>query len=319
MDKHTSRENTVSIVVPCFNEEESLHAFMGEVNKAALAVKKLYDLDVEYWFVDDGSIDGTLDLVRQFAQQSESVHYLSFSRNFGKEAALYAGLTASCGAYVITMDADLQDPPSLIPNMLGFLSQNPDYDCVATRRANRTGEPPVRSALSRLFYRLINRISTAQIVDGARDYRCMTRKFVDAVLSLGEINRFSKGIFSWVGFKTHWISYENIERVAGRTKWSLLSLFRYSIEGIVDFSTAPLVLASYTGLFFCFAAFAGIVFVVARALLFGDPVAGWPSTICVILLIGGIQLFSLGILGEYLSKTYLETKRRPIYVVAERK
>lgn len=311
------QNRTLSIVVPCFNEEDSLPLFYREAQKAASELKTLLGCRAEYIFVDDGSSDSTLAILREMHETDDNVHYVSFSRNFGKESALYAGLKASRGEYVATLDADLQDPPSLLPQMVQFLEEHEGYDCVATRRETRRGEPPVRSFFARLFYRIINKLSKTEIVDGARDYRCMSRKFVDAVLSLREVNRFSKGIFSWVGFRTHWISYENVERVAGKTKWNFFSLFRYSLEGIVGFSTVPLVFASFVGMLFCLLAFVGIAFVVIRALMFGDPVAGWPSMICVILLMGGLQLFSLGILGEYLAKMYMETKERPMYVVSE--
>lgn len=307
----------LSLVVPCFNEQESLPLFYQESTKVADELKARFDLDVEFVFVNDGSKDKTLEELRKLRSRDARVRYVSFSRNFGKEAALYAGLKASKGDYVATLDADLQDPPSLMPEMMQFLSDHRDYDCIATRRATRKGEPLIRSFFARLFYRLINKMSDTEIVDGARDFRFMTRKFVDAVLSISEYNRFSKGIFSWVGFKTHWISYENIERVAGKTKWNFWSLFKYSIEGIVGFSTVPLIMASFLGVVCCLLAFIGIVFVIVRAAIFGDPVAGWPSMICVILLIGGLQLLCLGVLGEYLAKTYLESKNRPIYIVSE--
>ena len=307
----------LSLVVPCYNEQESLPLFYQETIKIADKLKTQFNLDVEFVFVNDGSKDKTLEELRKLHSQDARVRYVSFSRNFGKESALYAGLGAARGEYVATLDADLQDPPSLIPEMVQFLHDHSDYDCVATRRSTRKGEPLIRSFFAQMFYRLINKMSDMEIVDGARDFRFMTRKFVDAVLAMGEYNRFSKGIFSWVGFKTHWISYENIERVAGKTKWSFWSLFKYSIEGIVGFSTVPLIMSSFLGVACCLLAFIGIVFVIVRATIFGDPVAGWPSMICVILLIGGLQLLCLGFLGEYLSKTYLESKNRPIYIVSE--
>jgi len=307
----------LSLVVPCYNEQESLPLFYQETIKIADKLKTQFNLDVEFVFVNDGSKDKTLEELRKLHSQDARVRYVSFSRNFGKESALYAGLGAARGEYVATLDADLQDPPSLIPEMVQFLHDHSDYDCVATRRSTRKGEPLIRSFFAQMFYRLINKMSDMEIVDGARDFRFMTRKFVDAVLAMGEYNRFSKGIFSWVGFKTHWISYENIERVAGKTKWSFWSLFKYSIEGIVGFSTVPLIMSSFLGVACCLLAFIGIVFVFVRATIFGDPVAGWPSMICVILLIGGLQLLCLGVLGEYLSKTYLESKNRPIYIVSE--
>ena len=307
----------LSLVVPCYNEQESLPLFYQETIKIADKLKTQFNLDVEFVFVNDGSKDKTLEELRKLHSQDARVRYVSFSRNFGKESALYAGLGAARGEYVATLDADLQDPPSLIPEMVQFLHDHSDYDCVATRRSTRKGEPLIRSFFAQMFYRLINKMSDMEIVDGARDFRFMTRKFVDAVLAMGEYNRFSKGIFSWVGFKTHWISYENIERVAGKTKWSFWSLFKYSIEGIVGFSTVPLIMSSFLGVACCLLAFMVIVFVIVRATIFGDPVAGWPSMICVILLIGGLQLLCLGVLGEYLSKTYLESKNRPIYIVSE--
>ena len=301
----------LSLVVPCYNEQESLPLFYQETIKIADKLKTQFNLDVEFVFVNDGSKDKTLEELRKLHSQDARVRYVSFSRNFGKESALYAGLGAARGEYVATLDADLQDPPSLIPEMVQFLHDHSDYDCVATRRSTRKGEPLIRSFFAQMFYRLINKMSDMEIVDGARDFRFMTRKFVDAVLAMGEYNRFSKGIFSWVGFKTHWISYENIERVAGKTKWSFWSLFKYSIEGIVGFSTVPLIMSSFLGVACCLLAFIGIVFVIVRATIFGDPVAGWPSMIC------GLQLLCLGVLGEYLSKTYLESKNRPIYIVSE--
>lgn len=307
----------VSLVVPCYNEEESLPLFFAEAEGVRETLASKFGADVEYVFVDDGSKDHTLTILRELAAQHPYVHYVSFSRNFGKEAGIYAGLKAARGDWVATLDADLQDPPSLLPQMLTFLQENPGYDCIATRRATRKGEPPIRSFFARAFYRIINRMSDTEIVDGARDFRLMSRKFVDAVLALAEYNRFSKGIFSWVGFRTHWISYDNVERVAGTTKWNFFSLFKYSLEGIVGFSTAPLNAASFLGVFSCFLALLGIIFVVIRAAAFGDPVAGWPSLICVILFIGGLQLFALGIVGRYLAKTYLEVKNRPIYIARE--
>ena len=311
------RPRLLSMVVPCYNEQEALPLFYREAMHTADALQDAWHIHCEFVFIDDGSTDGTLEEIHQLAHRDGRVRYVSFSRNFGKEAGLYAGLVHARGDLVATLDADLQDPPALLPEMTMFLLAHTGYDCVATRRATRAGEPPIRSFFARQFYRIINRMSGTAIVDGARDFRLMTRRFVDAVLSLAEYNRFSKGIFSWVGFKTHWISYENVERAAGTTKWSFWSLFRYSIEGIVGFSTAPLVFASFLGFLCCLAAFAGLIFVVTRAALFGDPVAGWPSMISIILLIGGLQLFCIGIVGEYLAKTYLEVKRRPLYVVSE--
>ena len=307
----------VSFVVPCYNEEASLPLFYTEACHVSDILRKEYQAEAEFIFIDDGSSDGTVKELRKLRKKDDRVRFISFSRNFGKEAGLYAGLKNAEGDYVATLDADLQDPPSLMPEMLRFLIENKEYDCVATRRETRKGEPLVRSLFAKLFYKIINKLSGTEIMDGARDFRFMTRKFVDAILDLTEYNRFSKGIFSWVGFKTHWISYKNIERVAGKTKWNFWSLFRYSIEGIAGFSTVPLAFASFLGVFCCDAAFIGIIIVVLRALLFGDPVAGWPSMISVILLIGGLQLFCIGIVGEYLAKTYTEVKHRPIYIIKE--
>lgn len=307
----------VSFVVPCYNEEESLPIFYKEACHVSDILRKEYQAEAEFIFIDDGSSDGTVKELRKLRKKDDRVRFISFSRNFGKEAGLYAGLKNAEGDYVATLDADLQDPPSLMPEMLRFLIENKEYDCVATRRETRKGEPLVRSLFAKLFYKIINKLSGMEIMDGARDFRFMTRKFVDAILDLTEYNRFSKGIFSWVGFKTHWISYKNIERVAGKTKWNFWSLFRYSIEGIAGFSTVPLAFASFLGVFCCDAAFIGIIIVVLRALLFGDPVAGWPSMISIILLIGGLQLFCIGIVGEYLAKTYTEVKHRPIYIIKE--
>ena len=306
----------ISLVVPSYNEVEALPFFSKEASRVGAQMKASHGAAFEFIFIDDGSKDGTLRVARALHDQDPRVRYVSFSRNFGKEAAIYAGLQAARGDYVATLDADLQDPPALLPQMLDAL-QTGDYDCAATRRTTRAGEPPVRSWFARRFYQLINRLSDTEIVDGARDYRLMSRKMVDAVLAMAEYNRFSKGIFSWVGFQTKWFDYENIERVAGKTKWNFWSLFRYSIEGIVGFSTAPLIVAAGAGVVFCVAAFIGILFVVVRALLFGDPTAGWPSLVCIMLLCSGVQLFCLGIVGEYLAKTYLEVKHRPIYITRE--
>ena len=303
----------ISVVVPCYNEEEVLPLFYQEITRVA---GQMPDYAFEFLFVDDGSKDGTMKVVRQLAAQDERVKFVSFSRNFGKEAAMYAGFSHAKGDYVTLMDADLQDPPALLPEMVRAIEEE-GYDSVATRRVTRKGEPPIRSFFARRFYALMRRISKTEIVDGARDYRLMTRQFVNSLLELGEYNRFSKGLYGWVGYKTKWLEYENIERAAGETKWSFWKLLLYSIEGIVAFSEAPLAIAAVSGLLFCFIAFVFIVFIVARTLLFGDPVAGWPSLICVILMIGGIQLFCIGILGKYLSKTYLEVKNRPIYICKE--
>ncbi|MFH1512397.1 MAG: glycosyltransferase family 2 protein [Bacillota bacterium] len=303
----------ISIVVPCYNEEESIPLFYEALQKELQKVKA----EAELWFVNDGSRDGSLSQIKKLREADARVHYLSFSRNFGKEAALYAGLEAATGDYVAVMDADLQDPPSLLPEMLLALEQG-GADCVATRRVTRKGEPKLRSFFARRFYHLINRISKTEVVDGARDFRLMTRQMVDAILSLKEVSRFSKGIFGWVGFSTKWIEFENVERVAGETKWSFWKLLIYSLDGIIGFSTMPLAIASVTGVIFCIAALLLLLFFFIKTLVWGDPVTGFPMTICVILLLGGIQLFCIGILGQYLSKTYLETKRRPIYILKEK-
>ena len=306
----------ISVVVPCCNEEQALPYFMQEIQSVAAQMAQR-QVDVEVLLVNDGSRDGTLGLLRDYAAQYPNVRYLSFSRNFGKEAAMYAGLEHARGDYVAIMDADMQDPPALLPQMYDLL-QTGEYDSVATRRVSRQGEPPIRSFFARMFYKLINRISDADIVDGARDYRLMRRPMVDAILSMKEVNRFSKGIFGWVGFRTYWLPYENVERVAGETKWSFWKLFRYSLEGIIAFSTAPLAIASVVGLLVCVAAVVALAVVLVKTLAFGDPVAGWPSMICIILFLGGVQLLTVGIIGQYLAKTYLETKKRPIYILAEK-
>ncbi len=307
----------ISLVVPCYNEEESLPLFYKEAARVAGEMKASHGADFEFIFVDDGSKDGTLTVARRLHQQDPRVRYVSFSRNFGKEAGIYAGLKAAKGDYVAMLDADLQDPPSLLPAMLDTLLSG-EYDCAATRRTTRKGEPPIRSFFARMFYRIINKMSKTEIVDGARDFRLMSRPMVDAVLQVTEYNRFSKGIFGWVGFRTKWFEYENVERVAGQTKWNFWKLFLYSIEGIVGFSTAPLAIAALVGVLFCLAAFVGILFILIRyALGWQDPVAGWQSMTCIILLCSGVQLFCTGILGEYLAKTYLEVKHRPLYVVKE--
>lgn len=313
----------ISIVVPCFNEQESLPLFLDELNRVTCAMRDEWpDTSCEVVLVDDGSSDGTLQVMRKACATDMygfAVRWVSFSRNFGKESALYAGLCEARGDYVATMDADMQDPPSLLPTMYRILREHGDeYDDVATRRTDRRGEPPVRSWFAHRFYRLINRISRADIVDGARDFRLMSRPMVDAIVSLGEYNRFSKGIYGWVGFNTKWISYENVDRVAGQTKWSFMALFVYALDGITAFSTVPLVVASLLGLLFCVMAFLMVVVIVVRTLVFGDPVAGWPSMVCVVLLVGGVQLMCMGILSQYMAKTYLETKRRPIYIIRER-
>ena len=305
-------ERTLSIVVPCYNEEDSVPLFYKETIKVLTSIAVGYELI----FVDDGSKDGTLQVIRKLAESDNNVRYISFSRNFGKEAALYAGLRNTSGDYVAVMDVDLQDPPELLPEMLEILDKK-EYDCVATRRTDRAGEPPIRSMFARLFYRIINRISDADIVDGARDFRMMKRPVVDAIISMSEYNRFSKGIFGWVGFKTFWLSYENRERAAGTTKWSFWKLFRYAVDGIVNFSQTPLYIASMAGIGMTLLSIFYMIWIVVRKVLFGNPVAGWASTSCIILFIGGMQLFCLGIIGQYLAKVYLEVKNRPVYITRE--
>ena len=307
---------TISIIIPCYNEEEAIPVYYETMVRQMNEMEEQQKVQFELIFVDDGSRDHSLFEMRRLAQKDMRCRYLSFSRNFGKEAAMYAGLQAAKGDYVTVMDVDLQDPPSLLPKMYAML-QSGTCDCVAARRSSREGEGKIKSFLSNAFYSVINRLSKTEIVSGARDYRLMSRKMVDAVLEMSEYNRFSKGIFSWVGFKTKWFAYQNVERVAGQTKWNFWSLFKYSIEGIVGFSTQPLVMAALAGVIFCLAAFVGIIFVVVRALIFGDPTAGWPSMVCIMLLCSGVQLFCLGIVGEYLAKTYLEVKHRPIYITRE--
>lgn len=303
----------ISLVVPCYNEEEVLPYFYEEFCKAA---EQLAEYTVEVIFINDGSRDRTLAVLREFAQIDSRVKYISLSRNFGKESAIYAGFDHADGDYVVMMDADLQDPPSLLPEMMRAIKEE-GYDSAATRRVTRKGEPAVRSFFARRFYHLMRKISSAEIMDGARDYRLMTRQFKNAVMQMSEYNRFSKGIFGWVGFRTKWIEFDNIERKAGETKWSFWKLFKYSIEGIMAFSTVPLAIASVFGIVSCVAAFVLLIAIMARTIMLGDPVAGWPSLMCIVLLLGGIQLLGIGILGMYLSKTYLETKKRPIYICGE--
>ena len=305
-----------SCIVPCFNEEEVIPLYYEEMQK----VRKQEEgkIDFEIIFIDDGSKDKTLEVIKKLSEQDECIHYVSFSRNFGKEAAMYAGFEHANGEYVVTMDVDLQDPPHLIPEMIRCIEEE-GYDSVATRRVTRKGEPPIRSFFARRFYGLINKISDADIVDGARDFRMMKRDMVNAILSMPEYNRFTKGIFGWVGFKTKWIEFENVERAAGETKWSFWKLFRYALEGIIAFSTVPLTIVSLIGVIVCIIAFLFLLFVVIRATIFGDPVAGWPSLICVISFLSGFQLLGIGVVGMYLSKTYLETKKRPIYIKKESK
>ena len=303
----------ISVVVPYYNEQESIPYFYEEIKRIE---QKLADYEFEIILIDDGSSDDTLKIAKNLAGKDSQIKYVSFSRNFGKEAAIYAGLRYSSGDFVVMMDADLQDPPSLLPELLNALVEE-GFDSAATRRVTRKGEPPIRSFFARMFYRLMHKISKTDIVDGARDYRLMTRQFVDSLLELGEYNRFSKGLFGWCGYRTKWVEYENVERVAGETKWSFWKLLLYSIDGIVAFSTAPLAFAGVVGLLFCLLAFIFIVVIIVRTLVVGDPVAGWPSMVCIMLFLGGIQLFSVGILGEYLAKTYLETKKRPIFICKE--
>ena len=303
----------ISIAVPCYNEEPALEPFFAAVTAVA---EQMSQVEFEFLFIDDGSRDRTLEKILELAQRDSRVKYISFSRNFGKEAGIYAGLENATGDYVVIMDADLQDPPMLLPEMYRAIKEE-GYDCVGSRRVTRKGEPPIRSFFARLFYKLINKMSDAEIVDGARDFQMMNRQVVEAILSMGEYNRFSKGIFGWIGFKKKWLEYENIERVAGETKWSFWKLFLYAIEGIVAFSTTPLVISSVFGLICCALALVMIVVVIVRTLVFGDPTSGWPSLVCIMLLLSGIQMLGIGIVGQYLAKTYLETKHRPIYLVRQ--
>lgn len=311
--KANNRKTKISVIVPCYNEAEALPYFYEEMNRVADGMQ---ENDFEILFINDGSRDATLDEMKQLAAKDARVKYISFSRNFGKEAAIYAGLKNAGGDLVAIMDADLQDPPSLLPEMY-YAVMEEGYDSAATRRVTRKGEPPIRSFFARQFYKLMNKISDTDIVDGARDFRLMNRPFVNALLELGEYNRFSKGLFGWVGFQTKWIEFENIERVAGETKWSFWKLFAYSIEGIVAFSTKPLAVASYMGVGMCGVGALAIVFVIVRQLLFGGSAFGWPSLVCIILFLGGLQLLCIGILGTYLAKAYLEVKHRPIYICKE--
>lgn len=304
----------LSVIVPCYNEEENVNLFYEELMKNSDFFEKR-NLKVEIIYVNDGSKDNTVSEVKKLHEKDERVKLVSFSRNFGKEAAIYAGFKRAEGDYVVMMDADMQDPPALLPELFKYIDEG--YDSVATRRVSRKGEPIIRSFFARAFYRLMNRISKIDLVDGARDYRLMSRQFVDAVLALGEYNRFSKGIFGWVGYETKWVEFENVERTHGETKWSFWGLIKYSLEGILGFSTAPLSLASYMGVLFCILAFVLIIVIVVRTSIFGDPTSGWPSLVCIISLISGVQLMCLGIIGQYLSKTYLEVKNRPLYLVKE--
>ena len=302
----------ISIIVPCYNEEEALPLFYKEINK----VSETMDEEFEFIFVNDGSKDKTLEVIKNLSTLDKRCKYINFSRNFGKESAMYAGLELSTGNYITLMDADLQDPPSLLPKMLKLIKEE-GYDSVGTRRVTRKGEPPIISFFARMFYKIINKMSKVEMVDGARDYRLMTRQMTDAIINLKEYNRYSKGLFSFVGFNTKWLEYENVQRVAGETKWSFWKLFLYAIDGIVAFTTAPLTIAAIMGLIFCLIAFIMIIVIIVKTIAFGDPTSGWPSLACIIFLVSGVQLFALGIIGQYLSKTYLETKKRPIYIIKE--
>ena len=304
----------LSVIVPCYNEEENVAYFYEELLKQESTLAE-QDLTLEILYIDDGSTDKTVEEVRKLREKDERIHLVSFSRNFGKEAAMYAGMEHSKGDFFVIMDADLQDPPSLLPEMYSYLQEG--YDSVATRRVSRKGEPPIRSFFARMFYRLMKKISKTEIMDGARDYRLMTRQMVNAILSMKEYNRFTKGIFGWVGFKTKWVEFENVERVKGETKWSFWKLFLYSLDGITAFSTIPLMIAAVVGVLFCILAFLMILFIIVRKLIFGDPVSGWPSLVCIMLFLSGIQFFCTGILGQYLAKTYMEVKNRPIYLTKE--
>ena len=304
----------LSVIVPCYNEEENVRDFYDELQKTSAFFQEK-EIEIEILYIDDGSKDKTVAEVKKLRAQDEHVRLISFSRNFGKEAAIYAGLQKARGDFVVMMDVDLQDPPSLLPEMYGYIEQG--YDSVATRRVTRKGEPPVRSFFARLFYRIMNKISRTEIIDGARDYRLMTRQVVDSILAMSEYNRFSKGIFGWVGYETKWLAYDNIERKKGKTKWSFWKLFLYSLDGILAFSTVPLAIASIMGVLFCVLAFLLIIVTIIRKLAYGDPTSGWPSLVCIISLVSGVQLFCLGIVGQYLSKTYMEVKKRPIYLVKE--
>ncbi len=303
----------ISLIIPCYNEESCLGAFDKEADKV---IAKLPGYEFEVLYVNDGSSDGTLEQIRRFAKERPYVRYLSFSRNFGKEAAMYAGFCNATGDYVAVMDADLQDPPELLPEMVRILEAG-EYDSVATRRVDRAGEPPIRSFFARMFYKVINKISDADVVDGARDYRLMKREMVDVIVHMGEQNRFSKGIFGWIGFRTYWYAFENVERAAGESKWNFWKLFKYSLEGIISFSQMPLSIASWMGVGCTGISLLAILFIVIRRLVWGDAVQGWASNMCVMIFIGGVQLFCLGVIGQYIGKTYVETKKRPHYIVSE--
>lgn len=303
----------ISVIVSCFNEEKALPLFYKEMEKQT---KNFQNVEFEYIFVDDGSSDNTLKIMKDLHEKDSKVRYISFSRNFGKESAMYAGLEASTGDFVTLMDADLQDPPALLKEMYDYI-KNDGFDIVGTRRVTRKGEPPIRSFFARMFYKIINKMSKVQMVDGARDYMLMTRQATNSLLELKEYNRYSKGLFSFIGYKVKWLEYENVERVAGETKWSFWKLFKYAIEGITAFSTTPLIFASVLGILFCIISFFLILIIIGKTLIYGDPTDGWPSLVCIIFMVSGIQLFSLGIIGQYLSKTYLEVKKRPVYIVRE--
>lgn len=307
------KKKLLSVVVSCYNEEESIPLFYQEICRVARGMDYI---NFEFIFVNDGSSDKTLEIVKKLNKKDKRVRYVSFSRNFGKEAAMYAGLEASLGDYVTLMDADLQDPPSMLEEMYKLIVDE-GYDCVGTRRVTRKGEPPIRSFFARQFYKLINKLSDIEMVDGARDYRIMTRQMINSIVKMREYNRYSKGLFSFVGYKTKWLEYENVERVAGETKWSFWKLFIYAIDGITAFSTKPLVMSAFVGFLFCIISFIMILVIIVKTLLYGDPVGGWPSMVCIIFMVSGIQLFCMGIMGQYLAKTYLETKNRPIYIVKE--
>ena len=303
----------LSVIVSCYNEEETIPIFYKEICKIS---KKISSVNFEFIFIDDGSNDKTINILKKLHKKDKRVRYLSFSRNFGKEAAMYAGLVASFGDYVTLMDADLQDPPNMLLEMYESLI-NDNYDCIGTRRVTRKGEPKIRSFFARQFYKIINKISDIEMVDGARDFRLMTRQMANSIIDMEEYNRYSKVLFSFVGFKTKWLEYENVERVAGETKWNFWELFIYAIDGITAFSTKPLVISAVAGFIFCLISFIMILVIITKTLLYGDPVNGWPSMVCIIFMVSGIQLFCMGIIGQYLSKTYLETKNRPIYIVRE--
>ncbi len=307
----------LSVIVPCYNEQEAIPIFYEAIAETASKMQETQkDLEFEFLFIDDGSKDDTLDRIKELRAKDRRVRFVSFSRNFGKEAGLYAGLKNARGDYVVTMDADMQDPPSLLPEMYKAVTEE-GYDSAATRRVTRRGEPVIRSFFARGFYCIINRMSSADIVDGARDYRIMTRRMIDAIVGMKEYNRFTKGIYGWIGFNTKWIEFENVERIAGETKWSFWKLFGYALEGIIGFSTAPLSLATWFGMMMALVSFLGIIFIIVKKIVYGDPTSGWSSMVCIMLLIAGIQLFCIGVMGQYLAKTYLETKQRPIYIARQ--